>query len=598
MNKLRLSPDLVLPEDFATAGVGIIGMRGSGKSNTEVRFAEILFDAGIPWVSVDPKGDWDGIRTSADGKKAGLPIPVFGGLRGDFPLDANAGKVIADLLVDENISAVLDVSHLSKTVQLPRFLVAFFDELMHRHQLEPHVRTVILEEAHRYIPQKVDAKMALLKEAAAAVLLEGRAFGLGCWACSQRPARINKDVLEEVGTLFVHRIGVAAGNDKKTVRDWVKHEELGEELVDSLTKLQPGECWVLAPEYDIVKRVQIDRRHTFDSAATPKVGAQIRRPTTMADIDKGAITEALAESIEKAKSTDPKLLAQRVRELERTIMEYEKELEKSKAAQEPEPVPYVPPELLTRLGKLEHGLSDLIAEAHNISCGVNEAVDDARAALIAAEKVAKSRAASDDTRRRESPKPVASTRRQSPRAAGSPSVRSAQPSMPAGSDTNFRADDLKLGKGEKKVLAVLRQWPEGRTQKDLHYLTGYSASSSTLGVYLSKLRQAGVVEEGHPIRLTEKGWEVAGGVEELPAGEELLEYWRNHKKVGEGERKVLDVLVKHYPTNLEHQELCDFTGYSPTASTVGVYLSHLRKLGIVEKGERRLAAQFAEAVGL
>lgn len=104
MSGLRLGPDLVLPVDFATEGVAVVGMRGSGKSNTEVRWVEVLHGAGVPWVAVDPKGDWWGIRSSADGKGPGLPVPVFGGLHGDFPLEERLGARIADLLVDENLS--------------------------------------------------------------------------------------------------------------------------------------------------------------------------------------------------------------------------------------------------------------------------------------------------------------------------------------------------------------------------------------------------------------------------------------------------------------------------------------------------------------
>jgi hypothetical protein len=275
---LRISPELSLPLDFATEGVIVLGMRGSGKSNTEARFAEVEYAAGIPFVVVDPKGDWHGIRTSADGTKAGLAVPVFGGLHGDFPLDASLGKRIADLLVDENLSAMLDVSRMSKTVELPRFLADFFDQLMLRHQEEPHVRTVILEEAHRYIPQQVPGSMARVKEAAGAVLLEGRAWGLGCWACSQRPARINKDILEEVSTAILHRIGPMATNDKRTIAGWVKHYDLSDEIIASITKLRDGEGWVLAPvSLGILQRVQMDRRQTFDSAATPKVGAKPSR---------------------------------------------------------------------------------------------------------------------------------------------------------------------------------------------------------------------------------------------------------------------------------------------------------------------------------
>src|SRR5581483_5241944 len=343
-------------------------MRGSGKSNTLVRWAEVLYGAGIPFVAIDPKGDWGGIRSSADGKKPGLPIPVFGGLSADFPLEERLGARIADVLVDNNMSAVLDVSRLSITGR-GRFITEFCNQLMERHQLEPHVRCVILEEAHRYIPQSVTTATAKVKEAAAAILLEGRAFGLGCWAATQRPARLHKDVLEEVGTVVLHRIGAAATNDLRTIGSWVKHEDLGDEITASLTKLANGEAWVLAPStLGIAQRVQIDRRQTYDSAATPIVGAGNRPTVTLADIDAGAIKEALADAIEKAKADDPAELRKLLKESRTETAKLQAELER-RAAVTPETVEVtvevLPAGLVEELRKVLVDL-DLAAKAHEI----------------------------------------------------------------------------------------------------------------------------------------------------------------------------------------------------------------------------------------
>jgi DNA helicase HerA-like ATPase len=96
---LRVSPDLSLPLDAATETFAILGKRGAGKSNTEVVMAEEFSAAGIPFVTIDPKGDWWGIRSSADGKSPGLSVPVFGGRHGDVPLEATAGPMLADLIL-------------------------------------------------------------------------------------------------------------------------------------------------------------------------------------------------------------------------------------------------------------------------------------------------------------------------------------------------------------------------------------------------------------------------------------------------------------------------------------------------------------------
>jgi len=50
------------------------------------------------------------------------------------------------------------------------------------------------------------------------------------------------------------------------------------------------------------------------------------------------------------------------------------------------------------------------------------------------------------------------------------------------------------------------------------------------------------------------------------------------------------------PAELNNAELCTLTGYSPTASTIGVILSRLRKLGLVEKSARRVAHEFMDSI--
>jgi DNA-binding IclR family transcriptional regulator len=66
--------------------------------------------------------------------------------------------------------------------------------------------------------------------------------------------------------------------------------------------------------------------------------------------------------------------------------------------------------------------------------------------------------------------------------------------------------------------------------------------------------------------------------------------------MGEGERRVLDVLIANYPDAMSNEALCEQAGYSPTASTMGVILSKLRKLGLVEKGVPRVIPEFMESI--
>src|SRR4051812_32647234 len=126
--KLNIAPDLALPLDAATETFGILAKKGAGKSNAAVVMAEEMYDAGIPWVAVDPKGDWWGLRSSEDGKGPGLPIIVFGGRHGDVPLEPTAGALLPDLVLEQRLTCVLDVSEFSKA-DTRRFLLAFAERL-------------------------------------------------------------------------------------------------------------------------------------------------------------------------------------------------------------------------------------------------------------------------------------------------------------------------------------------------------------------------------------------------------------------------------------------------------------------------------------
>lgn len=549
---LRLGEGLVLPAKFATEGVVAVGMRGSGKSNTLVRWAEVLYEAGISFVAIDPKGDWGGIRSSADGTKPGLSVAVFGGIEESFPLTEGQGATIADLLVDHNLSAVLDVSRLSIAARA-RFLTDFCHRLMDRHQVEPHVRCVILEEAHRYIPQQVTRETAKVKEAAAAILLEGRAFGLGCWAATQRPARLHKDVLEEVGTAVLHRIGAAATNDLRTISGWVRHEELGEEIVPSLTKLASGEAWVLAPStLGIAQRVQIDRRTTWDSGATPLVGAGSRPTLTLADVDTAAIKEALAETIERAKADDPKLLRRRITELERQLAVAEAHVCEAPAPVEVE-VPVLPDELIVALAKTLGPAVELLAAIHDkLETHVATPPDPPARPVHGLDQVG----------RPDRPIPI-------PISEAKPLAEGPHP-----------ADTPKLGKAERAMLTVLAQHPAGRTKTQLALLSGYSIKSSAIGNALGALRSAGYVNRGDPIQATPEGIAALGDHESLPAGRALYDWWAS--RLGKAERAILGVLADAWPDELDKTTVADRSGYSATSSALGNALGKLRSLELVD----------------
>jgi hypothetical protein len=563
---LRPASDLELPMQVVTESIAILGRRGAGKSNVAVVLAEEMFDVGVPWIAVDPKGDWWGIRSDRDGTGPGLPIPVFGGLHGDVPIEAGAGSLVADLLVDENLTAVLDVSDFSKG-ERARFLVGFCDQLFRRHRIDPQARHVFMEEAHEFIPQQMGREDGKLKEAASKIVLQGRSFGLGSSVCSQRSARIHKDVLTQTSILIA--LWTTGPQDRKAIDAWVTEHDAGEELVASLPTLKPGDGWIWATPFDLMQRTQFRQRRTFDSGSTPELG-EARRVATIADVDTAAIKEQMAETIERAKADDPKELRKRIAVLERDL------------ADRPNPEPQIEIVEVPLLDeKLVEMFVDQVDKVRQFGTDLVASMD------VLAENLGMARAIVDG---RDGTGPGSVRERAPQRTEPAPKPENRQVRAPARTDTG---EDVRIGKRERSILQVLAQYPQGRSHRQIAMLTGYSPKASTISAGLAALRKAGYVEaSGDPVRATREGVQALGSdLLPLPQGAALLAYWRG--RLGARERKFLDVLLDAYPDPVTHDEMAEATGYSPDASTISAGMANLRGLEIADGW--RLHEDFYEA---
>src|SRR5678815_3869401 len=134
---LHISETLALPLDAVTQAMAFLGRRGSGKTYASTSVAEKMIDERAQIVALDPVGVWYGLRLAANGKSPGISIPVFGGLHGDIPLEPTGGKLLADLIVDRGISAVVDVSQFEHDTDKARFAFDFAARLFFRKKSAP-----------------------------------------------------------------------------------------------------------------------------------------------------------------------------------------------------------------------------------------------------------------------------------------------------------------------------------------------------------------------------------------------------------------------------------------------------------------------------
>jgi hypothetical protein len=194
---LKLARNLELPVDAGHADVRVPRPpRIRGKTYGATKLAELMLDAGAQIVALDPVGVWWGLRLNAAQHRAlGFQIPVLGGRHGDIPLEAGAGKLIADLVVDRGTSIVLDVSMFESDADKARFAEAFASRFFFRKKEKPSAVHVFVEECQEFIPQNTQRGEERMLHAFNRMMKLGRNFGIGMSLISQRPQEVNKKTL-------------------------------------------------------------------------------------------------------------------------------------------------------------------------------------------------------------------------------------------------------------------------------------------------------------------------------------------------------------------------------------------------------------------
>lgn len=261
MKKLKVSPSLALPIDAVTGTFCIVGIRGSGKSTTAAVMAEEMLKAKQQIVVLDPKDDWWGLRSSADGKSEGLPVTILGGSHQDAPLEYTAGALVAELILNERISAIISTKHLSDGQRF-RFTYDFCD-YTYKHCSEPvHM---FLDEADQFAPQEKQFKIqkgdtiseAMMLSLVRRVIKQGRTSGLGISLITQSPATLDKRVMNMCETLIAMR--VVGAQDFDAVERWFKvylrkKDDL-ESIVSQLPTLKAGEGVFYSPAWLEISKV-------------------------------------------------------------------------------------------------------------------------------------------------------------------------------------------------------------------------------------------------------------------------------------------------------------------------------------------------------
>jgi DNA helicase HerA-like ATPase len=131
----------------------------------------------------------------------------------------------------------------------------------------PYPAFILIEEAHRFAPASASVvSTGILKQ----VLAEGRKFGVAVGLISQRPGKLDGDVLSQCSTQFMMRI--VNPMDQARVAESV--ETVGRELLRELPALTKGQVIVAGEAVNTPVLCRVRKRHTRHGAETRDAPAE------------------------------------------------------------------------------------------------------------------------------------------------------------------------------------------------------------------------------------------------------------------------------------------------------------------------------------
>lgn len=555
---LNFADKLTLPLEAVTQTFAFLGKRGGGKTYGAMKLCELMLENSAQVIALDVVGVWYGLRVPKNDSDKAFNIPVFGGLNGDIEINPKSGRFIAEIIIERNLSAVVDISQFIHSEQT-RFAYDFLTTLFERKKSNPSAVHVFLEESQEIVPQNVvktagDNYAGRMLHAGERLVKLGRNFGIGCSLISQRPQEVNKKVLNQTEVMLAFQM--TGLQERKTIAEWVADKGEKAEHVQMLPKLAVGESYIWSPSWlKIAGIFKINEKRTADVSATPEVGTIQKTNKTLAPVDFEEISEAILSLTQEIEAENPASLKKQIAELKRQLAARPKEI--------PAPIKGI----IAHPGALSSEqikeIKKLVEDFHNHLWFINDAVEGITGLINQIKTILPTESQIEDAQKKGSYSlQVTPTSKPVKAVNAKPVAKSSLPS----------AD---LPKGEKIILIAIAQHTDGVTRDQLTILTGYKRSSRD--AYIQRLSQRGFISVGSQILATRDGIDALGtDYEPLPTGSDLRVYWFN--RLSGGEQVLFDLICRAYPESISRDELSMSSEYK--RSSRDAYLQRLtaRKL--------------------
>jgi DNA helicase HerA-like ATPase len=169
-------------------------------------------------------------------------------------------------------ASIIDMTGIQSELQgmiVAKLLTEIF-EARKRRLISPGM--VVVEEAHNYIPERGSGNAAstgIIRTIAA----EGRKFGLGLMVISQRPARVDKNIISQCNTQIIMR--VTNPNDLKALSKGL--EGMTSDLEEEIKRLPPGTAMLVSNEIERPVTVSIRPRKSRHGGTSTTIVAKESR---------------------------------------------------------------------------------------------------------------------------------------------------------------------------------------------------------------------------------------------------------------------------------------------------------------------------------
>lgn len=567
-----------IPDEALIDHLAVLAKTGAGKTYLAKGIVERLLAQKKRVCIVDPKNAWWGLKSSADGKKDGFSVVIFGGPNADVPLLANHGKVLGEAVATTDMSCIICTKGMTEKDRI-RFLTDFFQTLDQKNSEPLHL---VLDEAHMMAPQKPLGEMQRLTHYTSELVSGGRGMGFRIILLSQRPARLNKDVLTQCESLVAMRM--TGPQDRNAVKAWILDQadiERGKEIIASLPTLKNGEGWVWMPAADVLKRVTFPLINTYDNSKTKRdSGADAKARLAPVDLTK------LQSKLEKVKgeieANDPAALKKKVADLTKQL-----------AARVPATAPKVGVSVEDQDRLRQEGFAAGVKERDKSYAVRLKQVEKAlKQGKLHLQKTADAysdleRALADgyaDVAVAASYEKLQKYKAQYPHKEVKVEV-AVDPSLPTNA-AFMGAAALKhnITRSQQKVLNALAWWAaadhDNPTKEMVAVVAGYKPTSGGFNNLLSELNKAGLIDRVSPgvLALTGAG---LGIVDRGFAREPLMD--RVASLLTSPQLKVLQAVMREYPDEVDRAKVAEMSGYSETSGGFNNLLSELSTLKMIER---------------